>query len=48
MGEREYQKALEAAEVLKNFCMTEYQQGRCEECRIKDMCGAEPYTWDVE
>jgi len=48
MGEKDYQKALEAAEVLKHFCTEEMQREDCAGCRIKDICGAEPYTWDVE
>ena len=48
MEEREYQKALEAAEVIKDFCMKEFQAEGCDGCRLRDMCGGEPYTWDVE
>lgn len=45
--EREIQEMKRAAAVIKEICERRTADDACSYCPFYDMCGAEPYAWEV-
>ena len=38
----------EAAQVIKDYCESRNEDESCIDCPIKDICGNEPYLWNID
>jgi len=45
--EQEIQEMYQAAAVIKRLCNRRKADDACRYCPFRDMCGAEPYAWEV-
>lgn len=40
-------EAKQAGRVIRQFCLSRTGDDACKWCPIRNICGTEPYTWEV-